>query len=189
MFLSGLYHAEQNIADALCLIWRRHSALGRIDADKALPWVEGRTGLTLAESQRTPFGWRSASKLLVITGGPGVGKTTLVNSILQILAAKGLKLAAGRPDRPSRQAPDRKHRPGGQDDPPPARGRSRPWRLQAERGCSPLDCDLLVIDETLDGRRAADDALLRAVPSEAAVLMVGDVDQLPSVGPGRCWPM
>ena len=63
-----------------------------IDAEKALPWIERRTGLTLAESQKTALRLALMTKVLVITGGPGVGKTTLVNSILRILAAKGVRL-------------------------------------------------------------------------------------------------
>jgi exodeoxyribonuclease V alpha subunit len=63
-----------------------------IDANKALPLIEGRTGLTLAASQAEPIRLALRSKMLVITGGPGVGKTTIVNSTLRILSAKGAKL-------------------------------------------------------------------------------------------------
>ena len=63
-----------------------------INADKAIPWIEEKTGLALAESQKEAIRLAVASKVLVITGGPGVGKTTLVNAILRILAAKGVKL-------------------------------------------------------------------------------------------------
>ena len=73
------------------------------------------------------------SKVLVITGGPGVGKTTIVNSILRILAAKGVEAASLRPDRPRRQAHDRGDRLRGQDHPPAARGRPQERRLQTRR--------------------------------------------------------
>ena len=63
-----------------------------IDPDKALPWVEGRIGLALAESQVAAIRLALMSKVLVMTGGPGVGKTTIVNAILRILAAKGTNL-------------------------------------------------------------------------------------------------
>jgi exodeoxyribonuclease V alpha subunit len=63
-----------------------------IDPDKALPWVEQRTGLALAESQIAAIRLALASKVLVMTGGPGVGKTTIVKAILRILAAKGTNL-------------------------------------------------------------------------------------------------
>ena len=64
----------------------------RIDPEKALPWVEKQIGLGLAESQVTAIRLALASKVLVITGGPGVGKTTIVKAILRILAAKGTSL-------------------------------------------------------------------------------------------------
>jgi exodeoxyribonuclease V alpha subunit len=63
-----------------------------IDPDKALPWVEQRIGLQLAESQKTAIRLALISKVLVITGGPGVGKTTIVNSILRVLSAKSVKM-------------------------------------------------------------------------------------------------
>src|SRR5712664_1777866 len=62
------------------------------DADKALPWIEHRISLELAPSQKAAVRLALASKVLVITGGPGVGKTTIVNAILRILAAKTVRL-------------------------------------------------------------------------------------------------
>ena len=89
IFLVGLYRAERVIAGRI-----RRLANGRlpwpyIDPEKALPWVERKTGLSLAESQTAAIRLALISKVLIITGGPGVGKTTIVNSILRILAAKG----------------------------------------------------------------------------------------------------
>src|SRR6185295_9283796 len=71
-----------------------HGALPwpEIDPGKALPWIEGKTGLSLAEGQAAAIRLALRSKLLVITGGPGVGKTTIVNAILRILSAKGVGL-------------------------------------------------------------------------------------------------
>ena len=115
VFLAGLYRAEREIAERL-----RASAVGSppwpsIDADKAIPWVEQRTGLALADSQREAVRVALGSKVLVITGGPGVGKTTLVNSILKILLAKTGRVAlARRPaERPSAcaRAPGSRRRP------------------------------------------------------------------------------
>ncbi len=92
VFLSGLYHAEKGIADRLRQLLCGKVPWTEIDADKALPWIEGRTGLTLAASQAEAIRLALRSKVLVITGGPGVGKTTIANSILRILSAKGTKL-------------------------------------------------------------------------------------------------
>ena len=64
-----------------------------IDAERAIGWVEKKLGVTLAASQRAAVALALANKLLVVTGGPGVGKTTLVNSILKILCAKSVTVA------------------------------------------------------------------------------------------------
>ena len=68
-----------------------------IDAEKAIPWVEKKTGKTLAASQRAAIAMALRAKVAVITGGPGVGKTTLLDAILRILAAKGVKILLGAP--------------------------------------------------------------------------------------------
>src|SRR5206468_4085439 len=92
IFLASLYRAEQAIAERLLALSRAPLPWHSIDADKALPWIEQRIGLELAPSQKAAVRLALASKVLVITGGPGVGKTTIVNAILRILAAKGVKL-------------------------------------------------------------------------------------------------
>src|SRR3954452_8031837 len=93
VFLAALYRAEQVIATRLRILTSGKPPWPAIDVSKAVPWVEGRTGLTLAESQKQALSLAVASKMLVITGGPGVGKTTLVNAILKVLRAKGVEVA------------------------------------------------------------------------------------------------
>jgi exodeoxyribonuclease V alpha subunit len=92
VFLAGLYQAERVIADQLVRLLNGKLPWARIDPDKALPWVEQRIDLQLAESQKTAIRLAVVSKVLVLTGGPGVGKTTIVNSILRVLSAKSAKL-------------------------------------------------------------------------------------------------
>src|ERR1700678_1363103 len=92
VFLSGLYRAERTIAERLIRLANGKLPWPWIDPDRALPWVEGRIGLALAQSQVAAIRLALMSKVLVMTGGPGVGKTTIVNAILRILAAKGVRL-------------------------------------------------------------------------------------------------
>jgi exodeoxyribonuclease V alpha subunit len=184
VFLAGLYRAEREIAEKLNALAAGKPPWPLIDADKAIPWVEKQTQLALAESQIEAVRVALGSKVLVITGGPGVGKTTLVNSILKILLAKTVAIALCAP---TGRAAKRLSESTGleaktihrllETDP-----RTGAFRRTEE---APLDCDLLVVDETSMVDVPLMRALLRALPNEAALLLVGDVDQLPSVGPGQ----
>src|SRR5438874_3138123 len=184
IFLASLYHAEREIAERLGALASGSLPWPCIDPEKAIPWVETRTKITLAPSQSEALHTALASKVLVITGGPGVGKTTLVNSLLKILLAKGVTVALCAP---TGRAAKRLSESTGieaktihrllETDP-----RTGNFRRNAE---APLDCDLLVIDETSMVDVPLMRSVLRAVPNRAALLLVGDVDQLPSVGPGQ----
>ena len=133
MFLAGLYRAEQAIADRLIRIVNGRLPWAWIDEEKAVPWVEKRSGLQLADSQRAAIRLALMAKALVITGGPGVGKTTIVNSILEILAGQRRATIALRPDWPRGQAHDRSDGRRGQDDPPTSGGRSQERWVQTQR--------------------------------------------------------
>jgi exodeoxyribonuclease V alpha subunit len=184
IFLATLYRAEQAIAERLREIAQRPLPWPAIDADQALPWVERRTGLQLADSQQAAVRLALAAKVLVITGGPGVGKTTIVNAILRILAAKSARLLLCAP---TGRAARRMSEATGLD----ARTIHRLLEVDPINGGfrrtrgNPLECDLLVVDETSMVDVPLMQALTRAVPDTAALLLVGDVDQLPSVGPGQ----
>jgi len=147
-------------------------------------WIEQRSRLVFAESQRSAVALALASKVLVITGGPGVGKTTLVNAILRILSAKGVRLLLCAP---TGRAAKRMNEATGFE----AKTIHRLLEVDPRTGGFrrdsqyPLDCDLLVIDETSMVDVMLMHALLKAMPNMAALLVVGDVDQLPSVGPGQ----
>ena len=184
VFLSGLHHAEQAIAEHLRRLAGGPLPWPQIDAGKALPWVEARTGLTLAASQANAVRMALRSKTTVITGGPGVGKTTIVNAILRILSAKGVTLLLCAP---TGRAAKRMSEATGME----ARTIHRLLEFSPKafgfrrNGDNPLDCGLLVIDEISMVDVMLMQSLLRAVPDHAALLMVGDIDQLPSVGPGQ----
>lgn len=184
LFLSGLYRAEQIIAERLTVLQKSLTPWPSIDPAKAIPWIESRTGLTLAASQKAAVTLALQSKVLIITGGPGVGKTTLVNAILQILQAKGVQLLLAAP---TGRAAKRMSEATGLE----AKTIHRLLEVDPKTGGfkrttdKPLACDLLVIDETSMVDVPLMQALLKAVPDEAALLIVGDIDQLPSVGPGQ----
>jgi exodeoxyribonuclease V alpha subunit len=184
IFLAGLYRAEQAIAERLIRIVSGRLPWPWIDEEKAVPWVEKRSGLQLADSQRAAIRLALTAKALVITGGPGVGKTTIVNSILKILAAKGVRLLLCAP---TGRAAKRMTEATGVE----AKTIHRLLEVDPKSGGfkrnadNSLDCDLLVVDEASMVEVMLMQALLKAIPDEAALLIVGDIDQLPSVGPGQ----
>jgi exodeoxyribonuclease V alpha subunit len=184
VFLAGLYRAEKVIAERITRLVNGTLPWPFIDADKALPWIEQKTGLSMAESQIAAIRLSLLSKVLVITGGPGVGKTTIVNSILRILAAKGVNLLLCAP---TGRAAKRMTEATGFE----AKTIHRLLEVDPKGGGfkrnndNPLECDLLVIDETSMVDIMLMQALMKAVPDDAALLIVGDIDQLPSVGPGQ----
>src|SRR6202522_2594339 len=184
VFLSGLYRAERTIAERLIRLANGKLPWPWIDPDRALPWVEGRIGLALAESQVAAIRLALMSKVLVMTGGPGVAKPTIVDAILRILAAKGVNLLLCAP---TGRAAKRMTEATGFE----AKTVHRLLEVDPKTGGfkrgddNPLDCDLLVVDETSMVDVMLMQALMKAVPDRAALLIVGDIDQLPSVGPGQ----
>jgi exodeoxyribonuclease V alpha subunit len=183
LFLTPLLRAESGVASHLKRLLAGRSVWGSIDIGRAIPWVEDHTGLKLSESQRLAVAQAVNGKVTVITGGPGVGKTTVVNSILQILRAKRIKVllcaptgrAAKRLSESTRIEAKTIHRLLEFD----------PKKQRFKRdGEHPLEADLVVMDEVSMIDVVLMNQLLRAIPDHAAVLMVGDADQLPSVGPG-----
>ena len=184
VFLPHLRKAEDGIATKIRRLVSAGVTYPKIDFVKAVTWVEKQTDKTLAPSQREALKAVLTSRVSIITGGPGVGKTTLVNSILLILRAKKVKclLCA-----PTGRAAKRLTETTGLEaktihrllEVDPATGR---FQRNEDK---PLECDLLIVDETSMVDVLLMYALLRALPKTSALIMVGDVDQLPSVGAGN----
>jgi len=184
VFLAGLYRAERTIAGRLMRLANGTLPWPWIDPDKALPWVEKHIGLTLAESQIVAIRLALKSKVVVMTGGPGVGKTTIIRGILRILAAKGTELLLCAPT--GRAAKRMTEATGFEAKTIHRLLEVDPKSDGFKRGeDNPLDCDLLVVDEASMVDVLLMQALLKAIPDRAALLVVGDIDQLPSVGPGQ----
>ena len=184
IYLPPLHRSERGAANHLGrLLAGGGLPWGRIDPDKALPWAEQRVGFELSRSQREAVAGAIAERVTVITGGPGVGKTTIVNAVLHIVRAKGVR---ARLCAPTGRAAKRLAESTGLEattihrllefDPATGGFRHGPDH--------PLETDFVVVDEVSMVDIVLANQLLRAVPTHAALLLVGDVDQLPSVGPG-----
>ncbi len=185
IFLPVLLEAERAIARRLAELCRADSPpWSDIDPAIALPWVEKRLQVALAPSQRAAVEACLRSRVTVMTGGPGVGKTTLVNVVLQILNTRNVRcdLCA-----PTGRAAKRLGESTGHE----AKTIHRLLKIDPKTGRfqrnrqRPLECGLLIVDESsmVDIELMA--ALLQALPVEGSLLLIGDADQLPSVGPGQ----
>jgi len=179
----SLHRAECAVAAGLeRLLGARHEA-PPVDVERALRWYEQEANIALAPQQAEAVRRAVLEPVVVITGGPGVGKTTIVRGIVAILKAKGLNIALAAPTgRAAKRLSEATGQPAG------TLHRLLEWRPAegnfGRNGQRPLDADLLVVDEAsmLDVRLAAD--LVNALADGTRLLLVGDVDQLPSVGPG-----
>jgi exodeoxyribonuclease V alpha subunit len=176
--------AEQKIAAVVARLTRVASGLPPIKIDAALDWAQKRAGFAFHELQATAVRRALTHKLSILTGGPGTGKTTILRTLVDILKAKRVRVHLAAPT--GRAAQRLAETTGGF-----ASTIHRLLKFDAAKGgftfneSSPLATDFLIVDEVsmLDVRLAA--ALFAAVPSRAHLLLVGDIDQLPSVGAGN----
>ncbi len=182
--LASLDASEHAVAARLASLVGRPRPWPAIDAERAIPWAEGKLLLALSASQRVAVASALETRVMVLTGGPGVGKTTVLRAILAILMAKGVRplLAA-----PTGRAAKRMTEATGLE----AKTIHRLLEINPQDGRfrrrlgHPLEGDLLVVDESSMVDVVLMAHLLQAVPDSMGLLLVGDVDQLPSVGPGQ----
>jgi exodeoxyribonuclease V alpha subunit len=184
VYLTRLHVCETGIADRLTALVQTRKSIRDIDADKAIDWVQRRLSITLADNQRKAVLRAVEDKVMVITGGPGTGKTTIINAVLKIFARlkAAIMLAA-----PTGRAAKRMSDATGFE----AKTIHRLLEYSLQKGGfqrnedKPLDCDVLVIDEASMIDTLLMYFLLKAVPTYVTFILVGDVNQLPSVGPGN----
>jgi exodeoxyribonuclease V alpha subunit len=180
---AALYRAEGAVAAGLRRLLEAPGVVVEIDMARALAWYEREAAITLARQQAEAVRLALGGKVAVITGGPGVGKTTIVRGIVSILSRKGLRVALAAP---TGRAAKRLSEATGV--PASTLHRLLEWRPAegqfGRNATRPLECDVLIVDEAsmLDVRLAAD--LVAALAAATRLVLVGDVDQLPSVGPG-----
>ena len=183
VYLKPLFLAELGVARSVRALLAGGHPLQTADPAAAVAWAETRMGLSFAPAQRAAVVAALTEKVLVLTGGPGTGKTTIVKAILDVFEAGrqrvGLCAPTGRAAKRLTESTGRE-----------ARTIHRLLEYDANAGGftrtahHPLDIDLLVVDEVSMADIGLTNHLLRALPPWAAVVLVGDGDQLPSVGPG-----
>jgi len=184
VYLAKYHHCETSTARRLLMLLKAPLFRPAIDTRRALQWVQEKLRLQLAHGQQEAVTAALTRKVLVITGGPGTGKTTITRAITRLYehlrarvllaaptgrAAKRLSEATGRPARTIHRLLEYNPREG---------------RFQKDN-LDPLDGDLLVIDEASMIDAVLMYHLLNAVPVTTTLILVGDVNQLPSVGPGN----
>ncbi len=184
VYLTRFHLCETGIARRLTTLVQASKAIRDIDSDKAIDWVQRRLSIILAENQMKAVVWAIENKVLVITGGPGTGKTTIINAVLKIYARlkSGILLAA-----PTGRAAKRMSEATGFE----AKTIHRLLEYSLQKGGfqrhedKPLECDVLIIDEASMIDTPLMYHLLKAVPPMTTFILVGDVNQLPSVGAGN----
>ncbi|HEY3275233.1 MAG TPA: ATP-dependent RecD-like DNA helicase [Syntrophorhabdaceae bacterium] len=184
VYLVQFHVSETGIATRLKALMEYPKQLRLINLDQAMGWVQKELSIGLSPQQEEAVRTSVNSKVMVVTGGPGTGKTTIINAILKIYQKMGQKtlLAA-----PTGRAAKRMTEATGQE----AKTIHRLLEFSPGAGAfkrnetNPLEADLIIIDETSMVDTVLMYQFLKAVPVKSTLILVGDVDQLPSVGPGN----
>jgi exodeoxyribonuclease V alpha subunit len=187
VYLPPFFMAERSLASALLRLHAaradRLAAFSSVDWDKALAWLRSRTGAPLAPEQEAAVRLALTARVAVLTGGPGCGKSFTVRSVVALARARGARVVLAAP---TGRAAKRLAELTGHDAATIHRLlQLRPGGEPSFDASAPLDADLVVVDETSMVDVILANKLVKAVPPGAHLLLVGDVDQLPSVGAGE----
>ena len=184
VYLAKFHVSETRIATRLKRLVKAPGSIREIDPDKAIEWVQKQLAITLAGRQVEAVKCAVANKVMVITGGPGTGKTTIINAILKIFSTLKVNIMLSAP---TGRAAKRMTEATGHK----AKTIHRMLEYSIQKGGFqknvdyPLDCDLLIVDEASMIDTILMHHLLKGIPPTATFILVGDVDQLPSVGAGN----
>ena len=184
VYLSRYHASETGAADHLKALLTSPKGFRNIDPDKAVFWVQKQLSIDLAENQIQAIKSVALNKVLVITGGPGTGKTTIINAILKIFTRLHIRIMLAAP---TGRAAKRMTETTGHE----AKTIHRLLEYSMQNGgfrkneSEPLNCDLLIVDEASMIDTILFYHLLKAIPLHATFVLVGDVNQLPSVGAGN----
>ncbi len=182
-YLAGYYNAEINASNDFFRIIHSPWKIREINFDKAVRWAQKQAGITLDEDQIRAVRAAVLNKVSIITGGPGTGKTTIIRVILKIFKELNLKIVL---TAPTGRAAKRMSEATGYS----ARTIHRTLEYSPQEGFrhdrnNPLEADVIIIDEVSMVDLILMHHFLKALPDYAVLIMVGDIDQLPSVGPGN----
>jgi len=184
VYLAPFHVAETGVAQMLMNLKESPSNIRPIHPEKAIEWVQQKLNIELARGQEEAILLAATSKVLIITGGPGTGKTTLITAVLRIFQQLKLRILLAAP---TGRAAKRMNEATGWE----AKTIHRLLEYSPRKGGfkkdedDPLEADVVIIDETSMVDTLLMYHLLKAIPSDAHLILVGDVDQLPSVGPGN----
>ena len=184
VYLAKFHICETSIAIRLKALSNARKSIRKIDGKKAIEWVQKQLSMTLAEKQVEAIRSAVNKKVMVITGGPGTGKTTIINAILTIFSKLKIQIFLAAP---TGRAAKRMSETTGHEAKTIHRMleysiKKRGFQKNDE---NPLNCDLIIIDEASMIDTILMHYLLKAIPPEATFILVGDVNQLPSVGAGN----